>query len=220
MQRKVTASTVRAVFGFENSHNIGQYGFPAIQAAPAFCCAFKHIFGERKDVRCLIPQAIDQDAYFRVTRDVAECQELPYPKPALIHSKFFPALQGLRTKMSSSSPNSTITLTDTASQIKKKINKHAFSGGRETVEEHRKLGARIDVDIPYHYLTFFLEDDDKLEEVRREYSSGAMLTGEVKKLLIGVLQEEVAAFQARRAAVTDDVVAEFFAMRPLDFEGK
>ena len=220
VQRKVTGSTVRAVFGFENSHNIGQFAFPAIQAAPAFASAFPHIFGDRKDVRCLIPQAIDQDAYFRVTRDVAESKELPFPKPALIHSKFFPALQGLRTKMSSSSVNSVIQLTDTANQIKKKINKHAFSGGRETLEEQRKHGANVDVDIPYHYLTFFLEDDDQLEQIRKDYSSGAMLSGEVKKTLIGVLQAEVGAFQERRAAVTDDVLAEYFERRPLDFGGK
>ena len=43
------------------------------------------------DIPCLIPCAIDQDPYFRLTRDVA--QKLKYPKPYLIHSKFFPALQ-------------------------------------------------------------------------------------------------------------------------------
>lgn len=40
---------------------------------------------------CLIPCAIDQDAYFRMTRDVAP--RLGYRKPALIHSKFFPGLE-------------------------------------------------------------------------------------------------------------------------------
>jgi len=37
--------------------------------------------------------------------------------------------------MSSSIPNSAIFLTDTAKQIKDKINKHAFSGGKATKEE-------------------------------------------------------------------------------------
>jgi tryptophanyl-tRNA synthetase len=36
--------------------------------------------------------AIDQDPYFRMTRDVAP--RLNFPKPALIHSTFFPALHG------------------------------------------------------------------------------------------------------------------------------
>jgi tryptophanyl-tRNA synthetase len=34
---------------------------------------------------------------------------------------------------------------------------------------------------------FFLEDDDKLEEIKQKYEKGEMLTGEVKKILIEVL---------------------------------
>ena len=33
---------------------------------------------------------------------------------------------------------------------KNKINKHAFSGGRESVEEHRKYGGRPEVDVAFH----------------------------------------------------------------------
>ena len=73
---------------------------------------------------------------------------LGWRKPALIHSQFFPALQGSKTKMSASNANSAIYVTDTAKQIKKKINKHAFSGGQETTELHRKLGANIEVGLP------------------------------------------------------------------------
>merc|ERR1719412_1474435 len=112
--------------------------FPAIQAAPSFSSSFPSIFGKRSDMTCLIPCAIDQDPYFRMTRDVAPV--LKYKKPALILSKFVPALQGAQTKMSASDPNSSIFLTDTPKQIKNKINKHAFSGGRDTVEEHRAMG--------------------------------------------------------------------------------
>ena len=51
-----------------------------------------------------------------------------------------------------------------------------------------KLGANIDVDVSYEWLTFFLEDDDRLAEIAEKYSKGKMLTGEVKKELIGILQ--------------------------------
>jgi tryptophanyl-tRNA synthetase len=54
-----------------------------------------------------------------MTRDVAP--RLGYPKPSLLHSTFFPALQGAKTKMSASDPNSSIFLTDTPAQIKKKV---------------------------------------------------------------------------------------------------
>lgn len=54
-----------------------------------------------------------------MTRDVAP--RIGYPKPALLHSTFFPALQGAQTKMSASDPNSSIFLTDSAKQIKDKV---------------------------------------------------------------------------------------------------
>jgi len=60
-----------------------------------------------------------QDPYFRMTRDVAP--RLHYHKPALLHSMFFPALQGAQSKMSASDGTSSIFLTDTAAQIKKKV---------------------------------------------------------------------------------------------------
>lgn len=131
-----------------------------------------------------------QDPYFRMTRDVAP--RIGYPKPALLHSTFFPALQGAQTKMSASDTNSSIFLTDTPKQIKNKVklfcrlqvrlchvcisvswiyclqvNKHAFSGGKDTVEEHRKYGGNPDVDVSFMYLTFFLEDDEQLEKIRQ-----------------------------------------------------
>jgi len=60
-----------------------------------------------------------KDPYFRMTRDVAP--KLGVLKPALVHSTFFPALQGAQSKMSASDPNSSIFLTDTDKQIKTKV---------------------------------------------------------------------------------------------------
>lgn len=111
------------------------------------------MFGTKGDIPCLIPCAIDQDPYFRLTRDVA--QRLKYPKPAIIHSQFFPALQGSGTKMSASNPNSAVFLSDTPGQIKNKINRHAFSGGGNTQELHKEQGGNPDVDIAFQYLRFF-----------------------------------------------------------------
>uniref|UniRef100_A0A3Q2KTL8 Tryptophan--tRNA ligase, cytoplasmic n=1 Tax=Equus caballus TaxID=9796 RepID=A0A3Q2KTL8_HORSE len=165
IQKHVTFNQVKGIFGFTDSDSIGKISFPAIQAAPSFSNSFPQIFRDRADIQCLIPCAIDQDPYFRMTRDVAP--RIGYPKPALLHSTFFPALQGAQTKMSASDPNSSIFLTDSAKQIKNKVNKHAFSGGRDTVEEHRQFGGNCDVDVSFMYLTFFLEDDDRLEQIRK-----------------------------------------------------
>ncbi|XP_039281617.1 tryptophan--tRNA ligase, cytoplasmic [Nilaparvata lugens] len=155
------------------------------------------------------------DPYFRMTRDVAP--RLGYHKPALLHSTFIPALQGAKTKMSASDENTAIFLTDTPKQIKNKVNKHAFSGGRSTVEEHREMGGDCSIDIAYQYLRFFMEDDQQLEKIKKDYESGALLTGELKKILIETLQPIIAEHQKRRAEVTDDVVKQFMTPRKLNF---
>jgi|UniRef100_A0A7S3F4N1 tryptophanyl-tRNA synthetase len=209
----VTLNQVRGIFGFVGEDHIGKAAFPPVQAAPSFPTSFPHMFGDRVDIRCLIPCAIDQDPYFRMTRDAAP--RLGYLKPALIESRFFPALQGESGKMSASDPTSSINVTDTPKDIKGKINKYAFSGGGETVEEHRDKGANLAVDVPWKYLNFFLDDDEELARIGREYGAGRMLTGEIKAKLVEVVTEIVERHKAARALVTDDVVDAFMTPRPM-----
>lgn len=52
--------------------------------------------------------------------------------------------------------------------------------------------------MAFQYLTFFLEDDAKLEEIRREYGAGRMTTFDVKQTLVEVLQLIVKNHQVRR----------------------
>lgn len=207
---KTTNNKMRGVFGFSGEDNTSKNFFPNIQAAPAFSCTFSHVFNlgpKDKPIPCLIPCGIDQDPFFRLTRDVAS--RLKHPKPALLHSKFFPSLQGQQTKMSASVDISAIFLTDTPAQIKNKINKYAFSGGQATIEEHRAKGGDCDIDTAYQYLRYFLEDDEELERIRQEYTKGEMLSGQMKKEAVEVVQRLVADHQARRELVTDEVVREF-----------
>ncbi|KAK9064100.1 hypothetical protein SSX86_017972 [Deinandra increscens subsp. villosa] len=209
----VTYNKAVGIFGFKGEDHIGKISFPPIQAVPSFPSSFPHLFSGIDKLRCLIPCAIDQDPYFRMTRDVAP--RLGYNKPALIESIFFPALQGEKGKMCAGDPSSAIYVTDSQKDIKDKVNKYAFSGGQDSVENHRKYGANLEVDIPFKYLSFFLEDDEELEHIRKEYGSGRMLTGEIKKRLIDVLTELVERHRTARAAVTDEMVDAFMAVRPL-----
>jgi len=212
IQKCVNFNQAQKIFGFDETSYIGKVSFPAIQAAPSFSTSFPHIFGDKK-IPCIIPCAIDQDPYFRMTRDVAP--RLSLPKPALLHSTFLPALQGAQTKMSSSDVNSAVEVCDTPNQIKKKINKYAFSGGKVSVEEHRQFGGDTSVDVSYKYLEFFESDDQILATVKQEYESGAMLTGELKKLLIEKLQGIVKEFQEQRKKVSDETLELFMSRRPL-----
>jgi len=100
-------------------------------------------------------------------------------------------------------------------KIKNKINKYAFSGGQATMEEHRLHGGCPDVDTAFQFLRFFLDDDEELERVRKDYTSGALLSGELKAKAIDVVQRIVAEVQQRREALTDDDVALFTTIRKL-----
>ncbi|CCF57134.1 hypothetical protein KAFR_0C01410 [Kazachstania africana CBS 2517] len=210
VSRQITGSTAKAVFGFNDSDCIGKFHFASIQIASAFPSSFPDVLGLPDKTQCLIPCAIDQDPYFRVCRDVAE--KLKFAKPALLHSKFFPALQGSTTKMSASDDSSAIFMTDTPKQIQKKINKYAFSGGQVSIDLHRQLGGNPDVDVAYQYLAFFKDDDEFLKECYDKYKSGELLSGEMKKLCIEVLQEFVKAFQDRRKQVDEELLEKF--MKP------
>jgi len=197
--KHITFSTAKAVFGFNNSNNLGEIFYTSMQSVPAF---LPSIF-EGKPTPCLIPHGIDQDPHFRVTRDIA--QKLGYPKPAALHNRFLPSLQGMQGegKMSSSEAQTTIFTTDTPEQVRKKIMKHAFSGGARNIEEHRKLGGNPDIDVSYQWLTFFEESDEKLKKIYDNYKSGALLTGELKQILIDKLNGFLKDFQERREKAKD-----------------
>lgn len=224
--KAVTTNTVNGIFGFDGSANIGKIAFPAIQAAPSFASSFPVVLEEPNPLEtkavCLIPCAIDQDPYFRMTRDVAHKlvgkNHGLAGKPALIHCKFFPPLQGATGKMSSSDENSAIFLTDTPEDIERKIKEHAFSGGQETKKLQEELGANLDTDVSYQWLSFLLEDDEELASIGKDYGSGSgeyWSTGKVKARLITLLQDLVAEHQERRAKITDDEVRKWMAQRSI-----
>ena len=192
--KKITLSTAKSTFGFTDSNNIGEIFYTSMQSVPAFLPSIM----ENKPTYCLIPCAIDQQPHFFMTNDVAP--KLGYPKTATILCRFLPGLQGMHKegKMSSSIENTTIFTTDNPEKVREKINKYAFSGGRETIEEHRKKGGNPDVDVSYQYLTYFLEDSKKLKQIYDEYKSGKMLTGELKKITIEVINKFLKEHQARR----------------------
>ncbi|ODV58744.1 tryptophan--tRNA ligase WRS1 [Ascoidea rubescens DSM 1968] len=216
--RQITTTTAKAVFGFKDSDCIGKIHFASVQIATAFPSSFPNILDLPPKTPCLIPCAIDQDPYFRVCRDVAD--KLKFSKPSLIHSRFFPALQGSTTKMSASDVNTAIFMTDTAKQIQKKINKFAFSGGQATIEEHRKYGGDPEVDVAYQYLSFFANDEEYLQKLYDDYKSGKLLTGELKKECIQVLQKFVKEFQERRKLINKNTLDSFMKPHKLVFAEK
>lgn len=192
--KKINFSNTKAVFGFTNKTNIGMIFYTSLQSAPCFI----------EDKAVLIPLGVDQDPHFRLTRDIAP--KIGKPKPALIHNIMIPGLSGPGGKMSSSDENGTIYTTDSPSTVKKKINKHAFSGGQPDVEQHRKLGGNPDMDVSYQYLRIFFEpDDNKLKSIHDDYKSGKMLTGELKVILIEKINKFLEVHQEKREKAKDQI---------------
>ncbi len=206
--KSITFSTTKAAFGFDNDQNIGAIFYTAMQAVPAF---LPSVIAKKK-IPCLIPHAIDQDPHFRVSRDVIP--KIGYYKPASIQCRFLPGLGGIAEdgKMSSSDESAAIYTTDDEKTVAKKINKYAFSGGRATVEEHRKLGGNPDIDVSYHWLTFLEEDDEVLKKIYDDYKSGKMLSGELKKILIDKINLFLKEHRRRRELAKKEV--EKFIYRP------
>ena len=215
MTMKATkVNTVNKIFGLSEKNNIGELQWPSNQIAPCFPDSFPHIFGKEKKIMCAVVMAIDQDSYFRLSKVIAE--KLGYCKQALIHGKFLISLAGASEKMSTtgSAPVS-ILLSDDFKTIKNKINKHAFSGGKESAELQKKYGADLEVDVSYQYLKYFLMDDEKLSDIGEKYSTGKMMTGEVKKILIDCLDEFISNHKKARDGITDEILNSFFARKDL-----
>ena len=190
--KHVNFSTVKAVFGFQNTTNIGMIFFPALQAAPCFLPSVL----EGKNIPCLIPASIDQDPYWRgIAREVAP--KLGYYKPAQIHNKLVPGL-GKGGKMSASEPETAIFTTDDPDVAVKKI-MSSYTGGRDTAEEQRRLGGRADICPVYHNYEFlFVPDDKELKKLYDDCKTGKMLCGECKMIFASKLKPFLKEHQKKR----------------------
>jgi tryptophanyl-tRNA synthetase len=196
--KKITFSTAKAVFGFTNTTNIGMIGFPPIQAAPCFLPSII----EKKPTPVLIPAAIDQDPYWRITRDIAG--KLGFYKPAQIHSKFLPSLSRRISKMSSSKPETAIFTTDEPEIVEKKV-LSSFTGGQATVSLQKKLGANADICPVYGYLKYFFDNEKESVERYIRCKSGNLLCGECKSDLANNTRTFIIEFKRKREKAKDKV---------------
>jgi tryptophanyl-tRNA synthetase len=195
--KKITFSTAKAVFGFSNSSNIGMIGFPPIQSAPCFLPSLI----EKKLTPVLIPAAIDQDPYWRITRDIAE--KIGYYKPAQIHSKFIPGLASSG-KMSSSKPETALFTIDDPETLEKKV-QNTFTGGQPTVALQRKFGGNADICPVYWYLNYLFDSEEQSVERYSNCTGGNLLCGECKGDLIKKVKPFMNNIQLKREKAKDKV---------------
>lgn len=146
----------------------------------------------------VVPVGVDQHPHIMLTRDIASrMKEFKFVPPSSDYHEFMPGLKGH--KMSSSDPLSYIALDDDPKTVKEKIIKHAFSGGRGSVKEHRLKGGNPDVDVAFKILLYGMEPDDrKLRKLEEDYRSGKLLTGELKQYTIEKLTSFLEKHKERR----------------------
>jgi tryptophanyl-tRNA synthetase len=199
--RYATFNEFKAVYG---EITPGKMDASLIQAADMYHPQLKEF---EASIQTFIPVGVDQDPHIRIARDMAaKIKEHKLLPISATYHLFLPSLLGMEGKMSSSIPESYIAMTDSPEEVKKKINKYAFSGGRDTLEEHRKLGGNPDIDISFQYLKMFFEPDDKkLAKLENDYKSGKLLTGELKAYLIEKINKFLAEHQKKRELARKEI---------------
>ncbi|MBI5635823.1 tryptophan--tRNA ligase [Candidatus Micrarchaeota archaeon] len=186
LARHATFNEFRAVYGDDITP--GKMASALLQASDMLHPQLQEFEG--KPIPTVVPVGVDQDPHLRLARDLStRIKEYSFTQLSSTYHSFLPGLKG--GKMSSSDETSYIALTDSAEEAEKKVKKYAFSGGRDTIEEHRKLGGNPGVDVSFQMLKYGLEPDDKkLQSIHDEYKSGKLLSGELKQILI----EKITAF--------------------------
>jgi tryptophanyl-tRNA synthetase len=148
IEKNIAQKTIKEAFGYTESDSVGMFALPTVKAAAAFATSFPGLFPDvGNDCPALVACGLDQAPIYSLARDVAP--NLGQVAPAVLYTQFIPSMQGLRTKMSGGEPHNSLLLTDTAADVKKKINKNAFSGGGVTLEEHKKNGGNTEIDVPF-----------------------------------------------------------------------
>jgi tryptophanyl-tRNA synthetase len=169
--REISLSTFRGVYGdlsveriLASIYQIADILFPQLV----------------KPLHGIIPVGLDQDPHLRLTRDyIRKTKTFNFKEVAGIYVDALPDLVDPKEKMSKSRPTSAIFLLEDEKSIGRKIKK-AFSGGGATLEEHRKKGANLEVDVCYKILRV-IDRSKEFEKVVEEYKSGRMLSGEFKQ---------------------------------------
>jgi tryptophanyl-tRNA synthetase len=197
--RGVTNNMLKAIYG---ERQIGLYLAALVQAGDILMPQLPD-FGGPKPV--LVPVGADQDPHLRLTRDLAAKYqgEFGFIPPSSVYHRLMLSLNGDE-KMSKRTEASLLTLDDPPAQASRKV-LSAFTGGRDTVEEQRRLGGRPDICPVYDLYRFhFAHDDEHLERVCRECTKGTRLCGECKKEAASLVKKFLEDHHKRREALMND----------------
>jgi tryptophanyl-tRNA synthetase len=181
---------------------MGLYLSALIQAGDILLPQLKDFGGPKPTV---VPVGVDQDPHLRLTRDLAFKfrRKYNFVPPASTYHKLIKALDG-SPKMSKRDPMSYFTFEEKPEVIAKKIS-NAFTGGKPTAEEQRRLGANPDICPLYDlYLFYFFERDEDVAKLHNsECREGKILCGEDKHRLIKIVLDFVKEHQRKKSRYID-----------------
>ncbi len=126
------------------------------------------VFGREEDIE-------------RMVRDIeVELGGFAFIPPSSTYHRFTTGLTG--GKMSSSKPESYISLLDRPEDGAKKVMR-AFTGGRATAEEQRRLGGEPEKCVVFELYSYHLiESDEELGQIESDCREGRLLCGKCKKM--------------------------------------
>lgn len=200
VQRNPTVKTEIKMRNFEQSIPVGFFCYPVSQASDI--TAFK---------ATVVPVGEDQAPMIELTREIVNRFNHVYG-PTLVEPEILlptnaacmrlPGTDG-KAKMSKSLGNC-IYLSDSPKEVKKKVNSMYTDPEHLTVDSP----GHLEGNAPFIYLDAFCRDEHfakylpdyaNLDELKAHYTRGGLGDGTVKKLLINILEEELAPIRERRA---------------------
>lgn len=178
--KKITLNEFNAIYG---NADPGRIMSAVTQVADILYPQFK----ER--MPGIVPVGIDQDPHIRLTRDIVRrTKDKKFFLPSSIYHKYTPSLDGTM-KMSKSKPESCIELPEDPKIVCNKL-KRALTGGRDTIEEQKRLGGNPEKCMIFEiYKQHLIEDDQKLEEIYKNCKCGKLLCREDKEHACKLMSE-------------------------------
>ena len=195
----VTNNMLRAIYG---ERQIGLYMAALFQAGDILMPQLPELGGPRP---VLVPVGADQDPHIRLARDLAARyrDEYRFIPPSSVYHRLMLSLSG-SDKMSKRTEGSLLKLDDPPKDASSKIST-AFTGGRDTVEEQRKLGGRPDICPVFDLYKFhFAEDDEHVRRVHEECARGIRLCGECKQEATGLVRAFLQDHRKKRDSMMKD----------------
>ena len=164
--------------------------------------------------RTLVLSGLERDVYVRMARNIAE--KFGFQKPSALYLRMAkslatyeePATAAAVDVMTAAVPQGAIFYEDDADTIRRKI-RHAYTGGRKTQEEQRRLGGNPDSRVcsvssllAFHGVT----DPEEYRQIQTSCRAGTLLCGECKANATERIVEYITEQTERRQSQHSQVV--------------